>query len=323
MLSTRSHKGGTMVRHVGAVILTVAMIGPAFSQEDCSRALIVAQTRFSSDEIKQLSSAYNLSEYEYNKHKQDYGINVVIYGIPIGANYNDFKESIRRKAESLRIDNFERRSIAYATSGLDANSLRAYQSCLVTRGGLSVVVKELASSFYVLSVIHRPLADVPNLRGRAATRNINADDEQRLIADLSQKTFGTADLEYSLAPVDPRAEASVTVTVGNTSRTVLMPPLLVPPRPAPRGPTYRWRLVRTGDCGGRDIGCSTGPQPLNNECTQDRVGFTSVCFTNNPGKPNYPGCAGQPQIWCTYKSVLQAQCVGGGQAGSLYECVRE
>lgn len=65
-----------------------------------------------------------------------------------------------------------------------------------------------------------------------------------------------------------------------------------------------WRGVGTGDCPGRDVGSSTGPNPVAGRCTPQFAGFTAVCWGNS----------------CTYKNIPTAQCTGGANPGRMYTC---
>jgi hypothetical protein len=69
-------------------------------------------------------------------------------------------------------------------------------------------------------------------------------------------------------------------------------------------PAGGWRGVGTGDCPGRDVASSTGPNPDPGKCTAAFAGFTAVCWANN----------------CTYKNVPTAQCTGGANPGRMYTC---
>ena len=67
---------------------------------DCSKALIPAITSVNHDEVTNLSLAWNMSESAYDQAKQQFGASAVIYGIPISGSYDDFRQSIRTKAET-------------------------------------------------------------------------------------------------------------------------------------------------------------------------------------------------------------------------------
>jgi hypothetical protein len=92
---------------------------PTYGQvQDCSAALVRATTQSTHQEITDLAIAWSISENVYNEEKAKAGVNAVIKGIPMGANYNQFRQNVRQRAESLGITNFEQRSAAYASSGL-------------------------------------------------------------------------------------------------------------------------------------------------------------------------------------------------------------
>jgi len=61
----------------------------------------------------------------------------------------------------------------------------------------------------------------------------------------------------------------------------------------------------TGDCPGRDVASSPGPNPDGAKCNAAFNGFTAVCWNGN----------------CTYKNVVTASCTGGANPGRIYTCV--
>jgi hypothetical protein len=62
--------------------------------------------------------------------------------------------------------------------------------------------------------------------------------------------------------------------------------------------------VGTGDCPGRDVSGSSGPNPDGGKCTAAFNGFTAVCWNQQ----------------CTYKNVATASCTGGANPGRMYRC---
>jgi hypothetical protein len=71
-----------------------------------------------------------------------------------------------------------------------------------------------------------------------------------------------------------------------------------------RAGSTEWRSVGRGDCPGRDVKSSTGPEPDPAFCTPEFVGFTAVCWEGN----------------CTYKNVKTEACTGGARPGRMYRC---
>jgi hypothetical protein len=65
-----------------------------------------------------------------------------------------------------------------------------------------------------------------------------------------------------------------------------------------------WRSVGTGDCPGRDIANSAGPNPDPAKCTDAVRGQTAVCWGQS----------------CTYKNIATGSCTGGVNPGRMYTC---
>jgi hypothetical protein len=78
------------------------------------------------------------------------------------------------------------------------------------------------------------------------------------------------------------------------------------PQPSPTPPTNigSWRSVGTGDCPGRDVANTSGPNPDPAKCNAGFAGFTAVCWDNV----------------CTYKNVATGSCTGGASPGRMYTC---
>jgi hypothetical protein len=101
-----------------ALVTLMAGLPCAFAQQDCSKALIPSTTAVEFDEVRNLSLAWQLSQDSYDKATHDFGANEIIYGVPVGANYSDFRTNIQRRSEALHLQDFDQRSFAYATSVL-------------------------------------------------------------------------------------------------------------------------------------------------------------------------------------------------------------
>lgn len=71
----------------------------ANAQEDCSRALVPTVTKRTSDDLVNLSMASLISSEAYDDVKKQYGASAVIYGVPAGATYDDYKTNINRTIE--------------------------------------------------------------------------------------------------------------------------------------------------------------------------------------------------------------------------------
>ena len=65
-----------------------------------------------------------------------------------------------------------------------------------------------------------------------------------------------------------------------------------------------WQSVGTGDCPGRDVSNSSGPNPDPAKCTDNVRGQTAVCWDQG----------------CTYKNIATGSCTGGVNPGRMYTC---
>jgi hypothetical protein len=100
-----------------------------------------------------------VSEDEYNNLKRSGGVQAPIYGVPAGANYNEFQSNVRRKKrstqESLRLEEFN--NIAW--TGLSEVGSSAYRSCLAALraqlGGLVLTVEEATDTDVTLSRLRK------------------------------------------------------------------------------------------------------------------------------------------------------------------------
>ena len=98
--------------------------------KDCDGALVLATYSSSQSRFWDWRLAERVSQAQYNDVKKNAGASGAIYGVPIGADYAEFRSNFnsfnRQKNESITEEVF--RNIAW--TGLDANSVRAYEECL-------------------------------------------------------------------------------------------------------------------------------------------------------------------------------------------------
>jgi hypothetical protein len=177
--------------------------------------------------------------------------------------------------------------------------------------------------YYVISLEYIPFPNQKTPLGRvASTSNLTPASVADLRRDISGRSFKRITFEFTLSAIDPKKEASVDIGVGDTRRSLLLPPLLVQAPVPPK--TYHWKLVRTDDCPARDIACTDGSAPKDGECNQARLDLSSVCWSNgaNRSYPPFPACQGKTD-WCTYKNVPLNSCRNGGHPGNMWVCVYE
>jgi hypothetical protein len=217
-----------------AILLAPMLYTSCAHAEDCSRALIPDTTSENSASVQNLSIAWNMSEYSYNEARSKFGASAVIYGVPVGINYSEFRKNIQNIAQKYNYQNFEQRSFSYATSSLGTNSRDAYIACLANSGGLVVYAKAITNSYYVVAVKYAPRVDQLLLDGSLQSiSNIQTGDSSIIGAEIGRMTFGAVDREFTLRPEDGNSEAAVTVRVGSTSRSLVLAPIAVPPPQPP------------------------------------------------------------------------------------------
>jgi hypothetical protein len=66
----------------------------------------------------------------YDQIKQNGGASAVIYGVPVGANYNEFKNTINTYKQSTNQSLSYSQQVNLAWTGLDPNAQSAYTACL-------------------------------------------------------------------------------------------------------------------------------------------------------------------------------------------------
>lgn len=151
----------------GAVLATAIWCGEALAGlEECQTALVVATySQFQSD-----SSDWRLStivtEDAYQAAKAGFSGRAVIYGIPMGSDYNQFNESRNQRLaqhnESLSTQQIQ--NILW--TGLNGASLAAYQECLkahvLNDRGLHLTPKSATASEITLTITWTPIGRDPN-----------------------------------------------------------------------------------------------------------------------------------------------------------------
>jgi hypothetical protein len=248
-----------------AIVLVLTMMTSSVAQPmDCTKALIPATTNITYDQITNFSLAYTLTESAYNQAKQQFGANAVVYGIPLGASYGSYHSNAEQRAKSLHIQNFQQLAYSYATSGINSEGLEAYKACLLQFGGLQLVAGKPGSNHYAIWLMWvPPLNARAGLTGQASARNVTQADFQSYSNQVKQVNFGQrVELNLTLEPQSNTQESTISIRVGNTSRSLVLPPLLAFPAPTPPELDVTLRLIGTyqvmlgprGGCNGGKAG---------------------------------------------------------------------
>ena len=82
---------------VASLLVLVASSVNAQADESCSDALVIATYSRVDTLNTDYRLAWHVSESAYEEVKKKAGVNAVIYGVPVGANYSDFQKNIRER----------------------------------------------------------------------------------------------------------------------------------------------------------------------------------------------------------------------------------
>lgn len=121
-----------------------ALLPCAHAEGPCDAALIRSTyNSFSSDHLDwRLATLVTRRDYEEIKH--DEGASAVIYGIPVGENYDDFTKRVQEFLQSHQESLTHDQMLNILWTGLDATSGSAYRDCLnasiFASGGLHMAV---------------------------------------------------------------------------------------------------------------------------------------------------------------------------------------
>jgi hypothetical protein len=131
----------------------------ANAEVNCRDALV--SDTFSKTTSDQLDwrMASQVTEKEWNEASHNGTLNVVIYGVPVGASYKDFKKNISDRSnsrqESLTTSQFDNVLWTY----LDPAAAPAYTACVdaqLNSGGIHVAVKHASQSDVAVSISWTP-----------------------------------------------------------------------------------------------------------------------------------------------------------------------
>ena len=213
----------------------MAAYPPYASAQDCIEALVKATVNQSILSISDLSIAWSVSSTSYDEMKRNMGTSAVIYGVPLGADYGEFRKNIQTMQQAFQLHNFELYSGAYASTKLDGNSLEAYRSCLSAHNkGLAVLVERIGSPqspSYTIWVTYIPPANqASGLRGRVLNpRNLATESQKNIEKEIAnQEFYSTVDRQFTIIPSDFKSGASLEIAVGGQSKVLGLPPILTP-----------------------------------------------------------------------------------------------
>src|SRR5690242_4329785 len=155
-----------MQKLLPAACLAMLWSGSALAQAECDPALV--RSTYSSWDSSHVDwrLATIVTKDVYDTIKQGGGANATIYGIPVGADYEEFRkhvdEEMRSHQESLTTE--QARNIMW--TGLDPNSPSVYAQCidafLRKQPGLHLAVRSATDNDISLIVGWNPQGPLPN-----------------------------------------------------------------------------------------------------------------------------------------------------------------
>ena len=211
-----------------ALCVATLSVTSAFAQreEGCSDALVMST--YSRGDLTTYSSllAFQVSERAYNEIKQKAGASAEIYGVPVGANYGEFRRSIQESATRYTSTLTLSQATNILWTGLDPSGANAYIECIRAKAarnnGLSLGVRAATKEEIAVLVTWSPRGN----QGRAKPIwSLNMPEAANLPRELQP-----GDRVFTL----PRPTAQRILTVnfeGHSDQLVLEPFPTVPPTP--------------------------------------------------------------------------------------------
>jgi hypothetical protein len=150
------------MRILKPIILLCAVIGAGnvYAQGPCDVALVRSTFKsFSSDTVDHRLASL-VAQNEYDEIRLDAGANAAIYGVPVAANYDEFRTRARERADprSELLTPDQARNILW--TGLKPNATTLYSYCLqadvLGKRGLHLAVKSATEADVFIIVSWNP-----------------------------------------------------------------------------------------------------------------------------------------------------------------------
>lgn len=206
-------------------VLTLGAVSTALAQESCDGALVRATYNLSNNVGLDWRLADLVDQATYDQVKHDAGANAVIYGVPVGANYSDYKNHVDtlKKQHNEQLTYTQQLNVAW--SGLDPNSVNTYRDCLnakiLNSNGLRGAV--IGATKSDISVLFRW-----NVPGNPKT-SVNWSGVPSQLKSLFPKSISQGDV--TIVVPRPQQEMSIAANApGYTTQAIVLEPL---PPPAP------------------------------------------------------------------------------------------
>ncbi|ANM17178.1 galactose-binding domain-containing protein [Rhizobium sp. N541] len=278
-----------------ALLSTIMILfaGPAIAQT-CHAPSDTASV-VTNDE-QRLSLAYNVSSNEWDEENKNFGAAAVIYGVPVSANYDEYKRKVREQAQQLNINSLQRHFLAYVTSTLTQNDLDAYKACLAQGNSLTAVTESIGPNTYIFSLVASPSFN-PSVVGLrlASSTNLSSNDVAYLNSEFNRLTTNIPiNRQFTITPSDKRKEVTIDIAAGSLGVVLQLPALDVP------APTDSRRQISIA-AASFDQKANVGTVPA---VYGDGVILNTAAFCNvgNMAHYTFAAAAGRYSFWLQYAS---------------------
>jgi hypothetical protein len=234
-----------------AVVMLIEFCVPSLYAESvsaCEGALVKSTyNRLSSDHLDWRLAQY-VSENTYDEIKHDAGASAVIYGVPVGGNYSDFKKSIENRVNSLRTSLSHDQALNIMWTGLDPNSVTTYSACIqslvMSTSGLHMAVKSATARDIALTLRWVPRGSDPGTISVSWTGIRTDIDGKQLPPNVTQG-------DTTIIVARPQVRRQLAVNANGVSDVVTIEPI---PPPPPTVMPFAFALTAAGftnKCSGR------------------------------------------------------------------------
>jgi hypothetical protein len=219
---------------------------------DCNKALILSTYDSISSDRLDYRLAESVDEETYKKIKEKHGgsITVPIYGVPVGANYNQFKDNVtsykrsQNRSESLTRD----QAASIRWTGLDPNSMTTYRECLnyalaSTRGTVILTVLYATGTDVSVVLRYNKASGQPDTINIAWSTNLKTSDGR----PLPQTLTSGADQYIIFRQPTASQQIAVNTAVGGAIVQVAALPQPVAQRCGTRQGSYKFDGSNCGD----------------------------------------------------------------------------
>lgn len=200
----------------------------------CDHVLVKATYNRTDKRFKDWHLATHVDQSTYNEIQKSAGVSAVIYGVPVGASWSEFKKNVASASddhqESLTTDDFEN----VAITNLDPTAAEDYKVCIAalraSAGGLSLNVESSTDSDIVISVQWLAKGKQPStvpISWSSAVKPADATFPPTAVAGAQQIRFLRPSVETSVIVNSPEVGDSASVTLAP-----LPPPSITPPKPS-------------------------------------------------------------------------------------------